>query len=99
MASRIFALLSLALVVGCPADSDEGSTGTEDTWLPDVCSTEASPFTQPECLAAIQDACNARLDEASCSTEPLPYAGFAITCGWAALSGRERPSAAGTAPQ
>jgi len=89
VATRIFAVLLVAFALGCPADSPDQGEGeseaeTEEGWLPDACSAEESPFTQPECLTAIREACNAQQDEASCNgTDPLPFSGYGVTCGWA----------------
>ena len=91
MAARIFAVLFVALALGCPADSGDetetetqAETETEEGWLPDACDAGQTPFTQPECLTAIREACNAQQDEASCNgTDPLPFSGFPVTCGWA----------------
>jgi hypothetical protein len=89
----VFVLVS---VLGCTAtveDDDErgtsgesGSptTGTDDTWPPQACDLDVSPFLDAECLGALRLGCNAHGTEGACTgAEAAGFDGYTIRCGWA----------------
>ena len=75
---------------GCSTESaacDESSgTSRDESWLPEACSLDRSPFLQPQCLDALRLACNEHSAENVCTASPvLPFAsgGYEIRCAWA----------------
>lgn len=67
------------------ADTGSDSTGA-DSWPPETCALEASPFLDADCLEALRLACNAHAAETQCTAaEALSFdsGGYSIRCAWA----------------
>jgi len=88
-------VVSLCFMLGtlaCHAESatDAATGGADvsdgDSWLPDECQIEQSPFLSPDCLGALRGACGGHGDESACAAEPMlsfDNDGYIIRCVWA----------------
>lgn len=80
-------------------DTDENTSGGEatgstatsgasggNTWLPDTCSADQSPFLQESCLDSLRMSCNTHAEENECMATPVLFfdeGGYGIRCLWA----------------